>query len=45
MERLLKDEGLRTKLGDNARERVRENFLATRHLLQYAELLERLAGG
>jgi trehalose synthase len=42
IERLLKDEGLRTKLGDNARERVRERFLATRHLLQYAELLGRL---
>ena len=42
LERLLKDEGLRTKLGENARERVRERFLATRHLLQYAELLERL---
>ncbi len=45
LERLLKDEGLRTKLGENARKRVREHFLATRHLLQYAELLERLAGG
>ncbi|RLC58599.1 MAG: glycosyl transferase family 1 [Chloroflexi bacterium] len=44
LERLLKDEGLRTKLGNNAREKVRENFLATRHLLQYGELLERLAG-
>ncbi len=44
LERLLKDEDLRTKLGDNARERVRENFLATRHLRQYGELLERLAG-
>jgi trehalose synthase len=44
LERLLKDEDLRTNLGDNARERVRERFLATRHLLQYAELLERLGG-
>ena len=44
LERLLKDEGLRTKLGNNAREKVREQFLATRHLLQYSELLERLAG-
>ena len=44
LERLLKDEELRTTLGDNARDRVRERFLATRHLLQYAELLERLAG-
>jgi trehalose synthase len=42
LERLLRDEELRAKLGDNARERVRERFLATRHLLQYAELLERL---
>ena len=45
MERLLKDEGLRTKLGNNAREKVRGQFLATRHLIQYGELLERLAGG
>jgi trehalose synthase len=45
LERLLKDEGLRTKLGNNAREKVRENFLVTRHLLQYGELLERLAAG
>jgi trehalose synthase len=44
LERLLKDKGLRTKLGNNARERVREHFLATRHLLQYGDLLERLAG-
>ena len=44
LERLLKDEGLRRKLGENAREKVRENFLATRHLLQYGELLQRLAG-
>ena len=44
LERLLKDEELRRKLGDNARECVREHFLATRHLLQYGELLERLAG-
>jgi len=42
LERLLRDEELRAKLGDNARERVRVRFLATRHLLQYAELLERL---
>ncbi len=44
LERLLKNEGLRTKLVENAREREREHFLATRHLLQYAEMLERLAG-
>jgi trehalose synthase len=44
LESLLKDEELRTKLGDNAREQVRDQFLATRHLLQYAQLLERLAG-
>ncbi len=44
LERLLGDEELRAKLGDKARERVRERFLATRHLLQYAELLERLGG-
>ncbi|MCI0885299.1 MAG: glycosyltransferase [Chloroflexi bacterium] len=42
LKRLLGDEELRAKLGDKARERVRERFLATRHLLQYAQLLERL---
>ena len=42
LERLLRDKELRAKLGAGARERVRERFLATRHLLQYAELLERL---
>jgi trehalose synthase len=30
------------RLGANARERVRDRFLADRHLLQYAELFERL---
>lgn len=31
-----------TRLGSNAHERVRERFLADRHLLQYAELFGRL---
>jgi hypothetical protein len=30
------------RLGRNARERITAQFLADRHLLQYAELLERL---
>ncbi len=36
--RLLSDEKLRDSLGLAGRERVRENFLVTRHLLDYAEL-------
>src|SRR5262245_28484253 len=35
---LLKDEGLRKRLGDRARETVRERFLLTRYLEQYLDL-------
>lgn len=36
---LLRDRARSRRIGDNARERVREHFLASRHLLQYLELL------
>ena len=35
---LLKDDGLRKRLGDRARETVRERFLLTRYLEQYLDL-------
>jgi trehalose synthase len=43
--RLLAEPGLARRLGMRARERVIERFLAPRHLREYAELLDRLAGG
>jgi trehalose synthase len=39
--RVLLDEELRARLGTAAQERVRERFLPVRHLLQYADLIER----
>jgi trehalose synthase len=36
---LMQDEGLRTKLGAQAKEHVRENFLITCHLLDYLNLI------
>jgi trehalose synthase len=36
---LLRDVSLSQRLGEAARERVREHFLVSRHLLQYLELL------
>lgn len=42
IERLLGDPALGEKLGENARETVRENYLPIRHLAQYADLFERL---
>jgi trehalose synthase len=39
---LLEDPEWARRLGKAARERVRERFLGVRHLLQYAELFERL---
>jgi trehalose synthase len=42
---LLDDTERGQRLGAKAHERVREQYLGTRHLLQYADLLERLAGG
>lgn len=40
--RLLKDRGLADRLAQNARRRVEQEFLFTRHLFQYADLFERL---
>ncbi|MEN8184560.1 MAG: glycosyltransferase [Myxococcota bacterium] len=40
--RLLGDADLADRLGAAARERVREQFLGVRHLLEYAHLIERL---
>jgi trehalose synthase len=40
--RLLGDPALGQRLGDNARETVREHYLPIRHLTQYADLFERL---
>jgi trehalose synthase len=42
--RVLSDAGLATRLGDAARERVRDQFLGDRHLRQYVDLLEQLLG-
>ncbi|HEY3355916.1 MAG TPA: glycosyltransferase [Polyangia bacterium] len=40
--RVLDDRALAARLGTQARERVREHFLGLRHLVQYANLFERL---
>ncbi|MFQ5922501.1 MAG: glycosyltransferase [Anaerolineales bacterium] len=37
--RLLEDEALADQIGANARERVRERFLITRHMLDYLDLM------
>jgi trehalose synthase len=42
LKRLFDDPGLRKTLGENARERVREQFLPLRQIMQYADLIERL---
>jgi trehalose synthase len=42
LRRLLEDPARRQRLGEGARERVRERFLGVRHLLEYAQLIERL---
>lgn len=39
---ILKNDKLRKKMGKEAREYVRENFLITRHLMDYLELLNRV---
>ena len=41
---LLENEERALKMGAEAQERVRDEFLAVRHLLQYAELIEKLLG-
>lgn len=43
LRRLLEDRALAARLGRAARERVRERYLAVRHLGQYADLIERVA--
>ncbi|MBH76742.1 MAG: glycosyl transferase family 1 [Dehalococcoidia bacterium] len=40
--RIIKDRPLATRLGSNAKERVRANFLGIRHLAQYHDLLNTL---
>ncbi|MFH0916497.1 MAG: glycosyltransferase [bacterium] len=40
--RVLNDRPLAKRLGEEARERVREEYLCVRHLVQYAKLLTRL---
>lgn len=42
LERLLKDARLRDSIGSAAREKVREHFLGIRHLIDYANLIERM---
>ncbi len=39
---LLEDHARARRLGEAARERIRERFLGTRHLIQYLDLLDRL---
>jgi trehalose synthase len=39
---LLQDAGERRRLGEAARERVRDRFLGVRHLLEYARLIEEM---
>jgi trehalose synthase len=41
--RLLKDDKLRETLGKNAKEHVKNNFLITRHLMDYIELINNLS--
>jgi len=42
---LLTDDELARRLGENARRRAKEQFLGTRHLIQYAELFTKLLAG
>lgn len=42
LRRLLEDRPYAERLGEAARERVRHEFLGVRHLLEYAQLVERL---
>lgn len=44
LELVLTDDALAAKLGQAARERVQDQFLGDRHLIQYAELFARLLG-
>ena len=40
--RLMGDPELARRIGEAARERIRDEFLGTRHLIQYLRLLDRL---
>jgi trehalose synthase len=42
VQRVLDDPELATRLGDAARERIRDQFLGDRHLVQYGRLIEEL---
>jgi trehalose synthase len=42
LDRVLGDEALAARLGENARERVRDQYLGDRHLMQYVDLFEQL---
>ncbi len=42
MARVLADPGLAEKMGQNAKERVRQRFLGTRHLEQYLDLVRKV---
>jgi trehalose synthase len=42
LDRVLSDDDLATRLGENARERVRDRYLGDRHLMQYVDLFEQL---
>jgi trehalose synthase len=44
LDRALGDADLAARLGENARERVRHEYLGDRHLIQYVDLFERLYG-
>ncbi len=43
--RVLEDPMLAARLGTNAKQRVADDYLGVRHLVQYAELLERIETG
>ncbi len=40
---VLDDDGLAARLGNSARQRVKDRFLGDRHLMQYADLVRKLA--
>jgi trehalose synthase len=42
LDKVLSDDALAARLGENARERVRDRYLGDRHLMQYVDLFEHL---
>ena len=42
LDKVLSDEALAARLGENARARVRDRYLGDRHLMQYVDLFEQL---